>query len=87
MGIPKEELPKIFERFYRVRRRGKEIQGTGLGLSIVYQIVMLHGGRIDVESEVDKGTTFTVYLPIKSKSISQEPDAQADEVLEKAIAS
>jgi PAS domain S-box-containing protein len=64
MGIPKEDLPKIFGRFYRVHRPGKQIQGTGLGLAIVKEIVLRHDGRIDVESEIDKGSTFTVYLPI-----------------------
>ena len=64
MGIPKEDLTKIFGRFYRVHRPGKQIQGTGLGLAIVKEIVLRHDGRIDVESEVDKGSTFTVYLPI-----------------------
>jgi PAS domain S-box-containing protein len=64
MGIPKDELPKIFGRFYRVHRPGKEIQGTGLGLAIVKEIVLRHEGRIDVVSEPDKGSTFTVYLPI-----------------------
>jgi two-component system phosphate regulon sensor histidine kinase PhoR len=64
MGIPKDDLNKIFGRFYRVHRPGKQIQGTGLGLAIVKEIVTRHDGRIDVESEVDKGSTFTVYLPV-----------------------
>ncbi len=64
MGIPKDDLTKIFSRFYRVHRPGKQIQGTGLGLAIVKEIVLRHDGRIDVESEVDKGSTFTVYLPV-----------------------
>ena len=64
MGIPKDELSKIFGRFYRVHRPGKQIQGTGLGLAIVKEIVIRHDGRIDVESEVDKGSIFTVYLPV-----------------------
>ena len=68
MGIPKDELSKIFGRFYRVHRPGKEIQGTGLGLAIVKEIVVRHDGRIDVESEVDKGTTFAVYLPLTSQT-------------------
>jgi signal transduction histidine kinase len=67
MGIPKDDLPKIFGRFYRVHRPGKQIQGTGLGLAIVKEIVMKHDGRIDVESELDKGSTFTVYLPIAAQ--------------------
>ena len=64
MGIPKDDLNKIFGRFYRVHRPGKQIQGTGLGLAIVKEIALRHDGRIDVESEVEKGSTFTVYLPV-----------------------
>ena len=81
MGISKEDLPKIFERFYRVNRPGKEIQGTGLGLPIVAQIITQHNGRISVESEPDKGTTFIVCLPINPADL----DACADETLEKTI--
>ncbi len=62
-GIPKEDLPKLCSQFFRVQRPGKEIKGTGLGLAIVSKIVAGHGGRIEVESELDKGTTFTVFLP------------------------
>lgn len=69
MGIPREDLTKIFGRFYRVHRPGKQIQGTGLGLAIVKEIVIRHDGRIDVESEVDKGSTFTVYLPIAAQTV------------------
>ncbi|MHC4114395.1 MAG: sensor histidine kinase [Planctomycetota bacterium] len=64
MGIPKEVLPKLFDRFYRVYRPGIQIQGTGLGLAIVKEIILMHSGRIEVESEVDHGTTFTVFLPL-----------------------
>ncbi len=63
VGIPKEDLKKIFDRFYRIHRPGKQIQGTGLGLAIVKKIIDLCGGRIEVESEISKGTTFTVALP------------------------
>jgi PAS domain S-box-containing protein len=64
MGIPASDLPKIFGRFYRVHRPGKQIQGTGLGLAIVKEIVVRHNGTIQVESEPDQGTTFTVFLPL-----------------------
>jgi PAS domain S-box-containing protein len=64
VGIPKKELPKIFERFYRSEQQCEEVQGTGLGLSIVHKIVTRHGGRIEVESKVGQGSTFTVFLPL-----------------------
>jgi PAS domain S-box-containing protein len=65
MGIPEEELPHIFERFFRGERaRSMQVSGTGLGLAIVKDIVKLHGGLVDVESKVDAGTTFTIYLPL-----------------------
>ena len=85
MGIPKEALSKIFDRFYRVNRPGKQIQGTGLGLAIVHKIVMLHGGTIEVESKVDYGTTFTIFLPLKVKSLPEQPSETVDEPLEDTI--
>ena len=64
-GIPKENLPHIFDRFYRVdKARSREKGGTGLGLSIVHQLVLLHGGSINVESEEGRGATFIVELPL-----------------------
>jgi PAS domain S-box-containing protein len=60
-GIPPERLDRIFEPFYTTKEVGK---GTGLGLSIVYDIVKKHDGEIAVQSVVDKGTTFTVAIPI-----------------------
>lgn len=83
MGIPKDDLPKIFERFYRVKRPGKEIQGTGLGLPIVAQIITEHSGRILVDSETGKGTTFTVYLPVTPPK--DELNSLTDETLENTI--
>ncbi len=65
IGIPKADLRHVFDRFYRVdKARARETGGTGLGLSIVWQIVSLHEGKISVVSEEDKGSTFTVELPI-----------------------
>ncbi len=66
-GIAPEDLPHIFERFYRgekSRTRQKEGKGFGLGLSIAYWIVRNHGGRIEVNTTVGKGTTFCVWLPL-----------------------
>lgn len=63
-GIPESELPYIFERFHRVEKsRSRDYGGTGLGLSIVKKLVELHGGGINVTSEVGKGTTFIISFP------------------------
>jgi signal transduction histidine kinase len=65
-GIPPEDLPHIFERFYRGEKSRKRRSSTsfGLGLSIAYWIVRNHGGTIEVQSLENKGTTFTVWLPL-----------------------
>lgn len=75
IGIPKEALPKIFDRFYRVLQTRKQIQGTGLGLAIAKEIVTMHGGRIEVESKVGQGTTFTVFLPLQTEQFVHVPVA------------
>jgi signal transduction histidine kinase len=57
-------MSKIFDAFYTTKEHGK---GTGLGLSVVYKVVQEHKGMISVESEVGKGTTFTIQLPIRRR--------------------
>ena len=68
IGITEEDLPRIFERFYRAdkARSPDKIRGTGLGLAIVKHIAQLHGGRVEAESELHKGTTIRVILPSAS---------------------
>jgi signal transduction histidine kinase len=70
IGIPAESVPKIFDRFYRVdKARTRDLGGSGLGLSIVQAISTMHNATIDVESELGKGTKFTVIMPVaKTKS-------------------
>lgn len=66
MGIPKEDIPRLFERFYRVEKaRTSDAGGTGLGLAITKEIIDAHGGKIRVESELGKGTATYVLLPYK----------------------
>ena len=65
IGIAKEHFDRLFERFYRVdTSRSRAVGGTGLGLSIVKHLVVLYGGDIEVDSEIGKGSTFTVRLPL-----------------------
>lgn len=72
-GIPKNHVPRLFERFHRVEgATGRSIEGTGIGLALVQELVSFHGGFVTVETEENKGSTFTVSLPIDT---SATPDA------------
>lgn len=76
-GIPEDELPYIFERFYRVEKsRSREYGGTGLGLAIVKQFVDMQGGSLTVSSEVGKGTQFKILFPTNKK---METEGESDE--------
>ena len=67
IGIPAEEIPFIFERFYRVDKSRSRVEGgSGLGLAICRHIAEAHGGKIEVESQVGAGSTFSVWLPLQS---------------------
>jgi PAS domain S-box-containing protein len=64
-GIPADELPRLFERFHRVKgAAGRSFEGSGIGLALVQELARLHGGRVDVESEVGRGSAFRVTLPL-----------------------
>lgn len=65
MGIPAEDLPHVFEQFYRARNVASTVPGTGIGLAGVQQIVVEHGGTVSVESQEGAGTTMTVRLPVQ----------------------
>ena len=85
VGIPREQLPHIFERFFRVERpvNGESLpEGTGIGLALTKELVELHGGRINVHSDEDEGTEFVILLPLgdahlKPEDIVTVPDGEA----------
>jgi two-component system phosphate regulon sensor histidine kinase PhoR len=70
VGIPESELPRIFERFYRVDKgRGRAEGGSGLGLAIVKHVAQSHGGAVEVRSRVDRGSLFRVVLPLEDAAV------------------
>lgn len=70
IGMDADDLPKLFQPYYRARS-ATGIAGTGIGLNLVKQVVQLHGGTVEVTSELGKGTTFTILLPIEFLSADQ----------------
>jgi PAS domain S-box-containing protein len=96
-GIPPDAVPHVFERFYRVpNAQGRTFEGTGIGLALVHELVALHGGTIEVQTQVSKGSTFTILLPYGSVHLPAEslrhaiPSANgkvsADALVEEAMA-
>jgi signal transduction histidine kinase len=71
-GIPREALPRIFERFYQTDRSRRRSRGAGLGLAITREIVEAHGGTVDADSVVGLGSQFTVRLPLNVPGTSKE---------------
>jgi signal transduction histidine kinase len=72
-GIAPDDLDHIFDPFYSTKHESEEREGTGLGLTIVHQIVQEHGGYVEVESTVGRGTTFFVNLPINPLKAQRRP--------------
>jgi PAS domain S-box-containing protein len=73
IGIPPDELPHLFERFHRVKgARGRTFEGSGIGLALVQELVKLHGGSVRVESEINRGSTFTVTVPLGTAHLPAE---------------
>jgi len=73
VGVPPEELPRLFERFHRVQNsRSRTHEGSGIGLSLVQELVKLHGGAVTAESQLGKGTTFIVAVPLGAAHLPQD---------------
>ena len=78
IGISESDLPYIFDRFYQVGNEGDEKIGSGIGLHLVREYVNIHGGRIKVDSQIDRGSVFTVWLPMDLKP---EPNELPEEII------
>jgi PAS domain S-box-containing protein len=96
VGIPEAELPRLFERFHRVAdQRGRTQEGTGIGLALVQELVRLHRGTVEAQSDVGRGTTLSVTLPtgsthlpadrVQSASSRTETNISADAFVEEAL--
>jgi signal transduction histidine kinase/DNA-binding response OmpR family regulator len=73
VGIPEQEIPRIFERFHRIEgQRGRTLEGTGIGLALVNELVRLHGGTIAIESRIDAGTSVRVVIPFGTGHLAAE---------------
>jgi signal transduction histidine kinase len=73
VGIPEVEIPRLFDRFHRIAgTKGRSFEGTGIGLALCDQLVRLHGGRIAVQSEMGRGSTFSVFIPLGRSHLMSE---------------
>lgn len=96
IGVPSAAMPKLFERFHRVEgAKGRSFEGSGIGLALVQELVRLHGGEIEAESQEGEGTTFTITLPlgcahlnpeqVRNEGAAAAPILRAHEYLEEAL--
>jgi Histidine kinase-, DNA gyrase B-, and HSP90-like ATPase len=74
VGIPPDDMSRLFDRFYRAPATADQAQGVGLGLYITHHLVHAHGGSLRVESEVNRGSAFTVSLPLFGDYAAAAPD-------------
>src|SRR5262249_29053322 len=73
IGIPADELPRIFDRFHRIEgARGRTHEGTGIGLALVQELTRLHGGAVEIESTLGSGSTFRVTVPLGTQHLPAE---------------
>jgi len=81
MGIPKEELQRLGERFYRVdKARSRELGGTGLGLSIVKHLMLVHGGKMEIDSRLGRGTSVSLFFPVSTMESSGQNGKKGNQI-------
>ena len=87
IGIPPQALPKLFERFYRVEgAQGRTHEGSGIGLALVNELVKLHGGAASIDSELQKGTTISIQIPLGKAHLPADRIAKADSLQRSVVA-
>jgi signal transduction histidine kinase len=86
VGIPEEDLPRVFDRFHQVRSNAtNQTQGVGIGLALAKELVQAHGGQLEVESEVGRGSKFRIYLPDDAIPVDAEAVPAVEETPEEVI--